>query len=139
MVRFLAQQGVEKGLARGFGTAAMRFHGDEDCIHFGHLFRIIEAQNPAAVRFAVHVQNPQIHGASFFAKFRRFLLSPDLEDAGILYSRLMIKVKGVKDKRFILCVEDASVWLTCAASAVYIEDVCYVELAGAHQLADVTV
>src|ERR1700722_1561118 len=98
----------------------MRFDCNKHRIDVSQLLVVIEAQNPAAVGFAVHIQNAEVHGAGFFAEFRVFL-PPDLEDAGVLYSGLMIEVEGVEDQRLILRVEDAAEGLAGAAAAVYIE------------------
>ena len=81
MIRFAAQERIQKWLASGLLAAAMRFHRDKYRIDFGELFRIVEAENPAAVRFAVHVQDTEIGGVVFLARFD-VALTPDLKRAG---------------------------------------------------------
>lgn len=67
MIRFLSQQGIQERLASRFLAAAVRLDRDKDCINFGQLLRIIQAENPASVRFAVHVENAKIHGVNLLA------------------------------------------------------------------------
>jgi len=52
-------------------------------------------------------------------------------------SGLVIEIEGIEDERLALGVEDAAKGLAGTAYAVYVEDVGDVELARAHQFADI--
>ena len=57
MVYFVPQKCIEEGFASGLLAAAVWLNGDKYCVDLCKLLRIIEAHNPATVRFVVHVQN----------------------------------------------------------------------------------
>ena len=61
MIGFVAEEGVEEGLAGGLMAAAAGLDGDEDGVDFGDALGIVEAHDPAALGFVVHVENSQIH------------------------------------------------------------------------------
>ena len=66
-------------------------------------------------------------------------LPPDLEDAGVLHTGLVIEIKGVKNQRLVLRIKHATVRFAGSAAAIHIEDVGNVELSSAHQFANVAV
>ena len=120
MVRFFPQERIQERLTSWFLAATARFDGDEDGVNFRELLGIVQAQNPAAVQFAVHVENTEIRGMCLLAWFV-ISLSPDLEGAGVLYSRFTIEIEGVKDQRLVLGVEDAAEGFAGPAAAVDVE------------------
>ena len=138
MVRFFSQQRIQERFASWLVAAAMGLNRNKDSINLGELFRIIQAQNPAAIRFAVHVQNAEIHCVVLLARFGVFL-SPDLESAGILHSRLVIEIKSIKDQGLALGVEHAPKGLAGTAAAVHIKDVGDVKPSRTHQLPNITI
>jgi hypothetical protein len=62
-------------------------------------------------------------------RFRIFAAS-HLENARVLYSRLVIKVKSVEDQRLVLRVKNPPVGLAGPTAAIYIENIGDIELAG---------
>jgi len=60
VIDFVAEQCVKERLAGGFLAAAMRFYRYKDSINLGQLFWIVEAHDPAAIGFVVHVKNAQV-------------------------------------------------------------------------------
>src|ERR1700686_4241327 len=74
-----------------------------------------------------------------FARKLGVFLPPYLEGTGVLDSGLAIEIKGVEDERFVLRVKHAAKSLTGAASAVDIEYVGDIQLARAHEFANVAV
>src|ERR1700692_4550842 len=55
MIRFFSKQRIQERFAGRLVTAAMGLNRNKDSINLSELFRIIQAKNPAAIRFAVHV------------------------------------------------------------------------------------
>ena len=104
MIRFSSQQRIEEGFAGGLLTSTVRFDRNKNSVDFGELFRIVEAQNPATVRFAIHVQNAEIRCAILLARFG-ISLSPDLESAGILDAGFVIEIERIEDQGLVLRVE----------------------------------
>jgi hypothetical protein len=47
MIRFFSQHCVEESLARGPLASAVRLDGDEDCVDFCELLRVVTAQGLA--------------------------------------------------------------------------------------------
>src|SRR5579864_7453507 len=138
MIGFTAQQRVQERLSSWLVAATMGFDRNKNSINFGELFRIIQTKNPTAVRFAVQVQNPEIRWMILLVGLG-ISLSPNLESTGRLDTRLMVEIKGIKDQRFALGIEDTAKGLAGTATTVHIKDVRDVKLARAHQLANVTV
>src|ERR1700722_19415632 len=60
MIRFPAQEGIEKGLVGRLLAAAVRLNRNKDGVNFSELLRIIQPQHPAAIRLAVHLKNAGI-------------------------------------------------------------------------------
>jgi hypothetical protein len=60
VIRFSTQKRVKEGLASGLLAAAVWLNSHEYSVDFGKLLRILETENPAAIRFAVHVENAEI-------------------------------------------------------------------------------
>ena len=55
MIRFVAQECVQKWLAGRLLTSTSRLNRNEHCIDLRELLGIVKAHDPATVRFAVHV------------------------------------------------------------------------------------
>src|ERR1700676_150964 len=138
MIRFLPQQRIQEGFAGRLLSPALWLDGNKDSVNLSEFFRIFQAKNPAAVRFAVHVQDAEIHRAFFLARLG-ISLSPDLESACTLDAGLVIEVKSVKDQRFALSVKDTAKGLAGAAATVHIKDIRNIKLSCSHQFANVTV
>src|SRR5579864_6683295 len=138
VIGFAAQQGVEEGFTGWLLTAAMGLDSHEYGIDFLQLLRIVEAQHPPPIGFAVHVEDPEIRGVILFFR-SRVSLSPNLERAGGLDPRLAIEVEGIKNQRFVLGIENTAERFARAAAAVHIEDIGDIELARSHELTDVAV
>src|SRR5690348_12932014 len=66
-------------------------------------------------------------------------MAPDLKDAGIANSGLLVEVKAIKNQRLALGVKHSSEGLAIASFAIDIDHVRNVELTRAHKLADVPV
>ena len=88
MIRFFSKQRIQERFASRLVAAAVGLNRNKHSINLGELFRIIQAKNPPAIRFAVHIQNAEIHCVILLARFG-VSLSPDLESAGILHARLV--------------------------------------------------
>ncbi len=63
VIRFSTQQRIQERFASGLVTSTMRFDRNKNSVELTELFRIVQAQNPATVRFTIHVQNAEIHCA----------------------------------------------------------------------------
>src|ERR1700730_10442918 len=135
MVCFFSEHCVEERFAGRFLAAAVGFDCDKDSVNFCQLFGIIAPQCPTPVGFAIHVKNAQIQRLPLVF----FPTTPGLERAGVLEAWLAIEVKGVKKKRFALCIEDAAEGHPRAAMAINIENVRNVKPSRHHQFADVAV
>jgi len=86
-----SSQCIKKRLAARFLAAPMGSTVTKPASISSELFRIVGAEHPAAGRFAVHIQNAEIHGMRGVVRFPH-RAAPDLEDACIFDSRLMIEI-----------------------------------------------
>src|SRR5258708_15135952 len=96
VVSFFSQQCVQKWFTGRFLAAAVRLNCYEDGINFGQMLGIVEAQNPAAVLFAVHVEDAEGCGVGVFSRLA-LPLSPHLEPACILDSPAIVAIQNVKN------------------------------------------
>src|SRR5580704_19861 len=138
MVCFFSKHRVEERLASWFLASTVRLDRHEDSVDFSQLLWVIATQGPAAIRLVIHVENTQIYGLRSLP-LGRFFLPPCLKGVGIFGSCLPVQVKCIKNERLALRVEDATEWFSSATTAVHIEYISNVEIASAHQLADVPV
>src|SRR5580692_10349374 len=100
----------------------MRLDGYKHGIDFRQGLRIVESHEPSPVRFAVEIEDAQVHGARGFALIC-FLLSPHLKRACGFQLRLLVQVEGIEQKRLSARKEDTAERLARAAVAIDIENV----------------
>ena len=138
VIRFSTQQRIQERFASGLVASTMRFDRNKNSVDFTELFRIVQAQNPATVRFTIHVQNAEIHCAILLARFS-ISLSPDLESARILYAWFVIEIERIEDQGLVLCIENTAERLASAAATVDVKHVGDIQFARAHEFTNITI
>ena len=138
VIRFSTQQRIQEGFASGLVASTMRFDRNKNSVDFTELFRIVQAKNPATVRFTIHVQNAEIHCAILLARFS-ISLSPDLESARILYAWFVIEIERIEDQGLVLCIENTAERLASAAATVDVKHVGDIQFARAHEFTNITI
>jgi len=128
VIRFFSQQCVKKWLAGRLLASSMRLNRYKHSIDLIQLFWIVRAEHPPTVRFAIHIQDAEIHGVRRAGRFS-IALPPNLEDARVFDTGLMIEVKRVEHQRLVLSVKDATEGLACVAAAIHIENIGYIVFA----------
>ena len=96
--------------------------------------RVLELEHPAVLLLIVDIENSQAFGPAL----SRPAGSPNLEGSISLRSAPIAQVKGIKDQRLFLGIENAAKSPPVLAFAVYVEHVNNMEIAGTHQVMDVT-
>src|SRR2546422_10564279 len=98
MVRCHAEIGKEQFVAARLGTTALWLHCDKNGIDLLQSLRIINFQYPSLVRNVVHVKDAQAYG--FFVV--RATSAPRLKRIRIRHPRLLVKIVGIENERFVL-------------------------------------
>src|SRR5205809_1002949 len=134
MVGLAPQRSIEKRLSARLLAAAVRFNGNKNGVDLCKPLRIVKAQHPAAVLFAVLEENAEIE----WRALRRFVSSPSLK-CGVLDAGLVVEIESVKNERAAFGIEDTTVGFARSAVARHVEHIGHVKLARTHELADVTI
>src|SRR5271156_3567899 len=93
-----SQIGIQESFSRGRPTVALWFDRHKNRVDLREHRRGIRAEDPAPIRFAIHIKDPETDGARLI--FVR--TAPNLEGLRIVRSRLLVQVKRIEDERFPL-------------------------------------
>src|SRR6266576_610659 len=120
MIHFVPKEGVKERFRSWFLAAAMRLDRYKYRIDLRQLLGIVEVHHPSAIRFIVHVENPQIQGQRPLS-LGRLLLAPYLECIGIDEPTLSVEVERIENERLALRIKDPAKRFLRAAAAINIE------------------
>src|SRR5215470_2365266 len=135
MIGTYSKRGEEQLLAAWMLASSVGLGRHKDCVNIFKRFGIVGLQNPALLVQVVLIQYAQT--ASLLLV--RPSSSPHLEGAGILQSRLAVKIIGVEDQLFPAGVEDSAVGLAGFPFAVHVVHFRNIKVTSSHQLPDVAV
>src|SRR5262249_31842353 len=135
LVGFTLQVGVKQFLSGRLFASARRLDGDEDGVDLLKDAGIVELERPALLFQVVDVEEPQTSCCLIVCS----LVAPGLKCVVCVQDALIVQLEGVKDQRFVLCVEDPSDGLPRPAFAIIVGNINDVQIAGSHDITDVPI